>query len=446
MKTSLLLAHLALACALYAAPARAEDLMELLRLAVAEDPTLAQADAGKRATDQNVPIGRAALLPQATLQQQLVDTRGGTLDDRAGHLRERQLGGSVTQTLFNLSDLATLRQAKAEAAAGEEDLRGARLDLLMRLAQAYFDVLVAQDQLRTYDAYEDAYRRQYEQTSVRYEQGLSAEVDMNQAKAYWLSIKAQRIAVENALESSRQALARIVGRPPGTLAVLREDFPMQMPVPADADAWVAQAAQRSPAIGADAQTLRAAEHAVTAARGGHLPTLAASFSYGRTGQWYTRAASDPSYGRDEAAVGLTLSFPLYSGGRVHAQVRQALAQRDQAASALEGSRRQAEYEVRTYYKALEQGVAQVEAARLAMSAASDSVRAMQMGYEIGTQSLTNLVVAIGQLANTQSQYSSLRHQFVMDQLLLRQAAGVLAETDIEEINRWLQRAPVPAAP
>lgn len=438
MKTSVPLATLALACALAIRPAHAEDLLDLLRLAVAQDPTLAQADADKRATDQGVGIQRAALLPQASLQQSLTDTRGGTLEDGLGHQRERQLGGTLTQTLFSLPDIATLRQARAQAAAGEQTLRAARLDLYMRVAQAYFDVLVSRDNLKTYAAYEDAYRREYEQTRVRYQQGLSAEVDMNQAKAYWLNIKSQRIAVENAQQSAQQALAKIIGRVPGELASLREDFPMTMPVPADVEAWAAQAAQNNPLVGADAQGLRAAEHAVSAARGGHLPTLAAGFSYGKTGEWYTRSASDPSYGRAEKAIALTLNFPLYSGGLTQAQVRQALAQRDGAASQLEAARRQADYAVRTYYQALEQGVAQVEAAREAMQAASESVRSMQMGYEIGTQSLTNLVVAIGTLANTQSQYSSTRHQFVLNLLLLKQAAGVLAPSDLEEINRWLR--------
>jgi outer membrane protein len=437
MKTPLPLAALALACVLAVVPAHAEDLTDLLRLAVAQDPTLAQADATKRATDQEVGIERAALLPQANAQQSLTDTRGGTLDGTLGHQRERALGGTLTQTLFSLPDIATYRQARAQAAAGEETLREARLDLYMRVAQAYFDVLVAQDQLKTYDAYEDAYRREYEQTHTRYEQGLSAEVDMNQAKTYYLNIKSQRISVENALENARQALARIIGRPPGELAKLREDFPMSMPVPSDVEAWVAQASQNNPDIGADTHSLRAAEHAVSAARGGHLPTLAASLSYGKTGAWYTRAASDPSYGRSETAIGLTLNFPLFSGGLTQAQVRQALAQRDAAASQLEIAHRAADYDVRTYYKALEQGVTQVEAARQAMTAATDSVRSMQMGYEIGTQSLTNLVVAIGTLADTQSQYSNTRHQFVLNLLQLKQAAGVLAPTDLEEINRWL---------
>jgi outer membrane protein len=438
MKLSAPFATLALACALSISPARAEDLITLLQLAIDQDPTLAQADATKRATDQGVGIERAALLPQATLTQNLTDTHGGTLVGSLGHERERDLGATVTQTLFSLPDIAALREARATAAAGDETLRAARLDLYMRVAQAYFDVLVAQDQVKIYNAYEDAYRREYDQTRVRFEQGLSAEVDMNQAKAYYLNIKSERIGVANTLETARQALAKIIGRPPGQLATLREDFPMKMPSPANVEAWVAQAEQHNADIGADTHSLRAAEHAVTAARGGHLPTLTASFSYGKTGAWYTRAASDPSYARGEAAVGLALSFPLFSGGQVHAQVRQTLAQRDEAASTLEIARRQAYSDVRSDYKALEQGVEQVEAAHQATQAAANSVRSMQMGYEIGTQSLTNLVVAISILADTQNQYSNTRHQFVLNLLGLKQAAGVLAPSDLEEINRWLQ--------
>ncbi len=437
MKISPSLLALALVGILGTGSARAEDLMDMLRLAVANDPTLAEADASKRATNEGVPISRAALLPQASATQALTDTRGGDLDTQLGHSRQRDLSGTISQTLFNAADIASYREAKATAEAGEQTLQAARLDLYERVVETYFQVLVAQDNLKTYDAYEDAYRREYEQTRVRYEQQLSAEVDMNQAQAYYLSIKSQRISVINTLENARQALMKIIGRYPGTLATLREDFPMTMPEPDDADAWVALAKEHNPGISADRLSVRAAEHAISAARAGHLPTLSASFSYGRTGAWYTRSASDPSYGPREASLGLTLSVPLYSGGQTQAEVRQALAQRDGASSALEVTQRQAEYDVRTYYKALQQGVAQVEAAQQAMDAAQRSVKSMQIGYEIGTQSLTNLVVAIGTLADTQSQYSSVRHQFVLNLLGLKRAAGVLSTNDLEEINRWL---------
>lgn len=438
MKNTASLAAALLACIGIAPVAHAEDLLDLLHLALAQDQTLAQAEADKRSTDQAAPIARAALLPQAALSQTLTDTRGGELTTDQGHQRERTLSGSATQILFSLPDIASFRQARDEVVAGNETLRAARLDLYMRVTQAYFDVLIAQDQLKTYDAYEDAYRREYEQTQVRLEQGLSAEVDMNQAKAYWLNIKSQRISVANNLESAQQSLATIIGRTPGALATLREDFPMKMPVPSDVQAWIARALDNNPTTAADSASLRAAEHAVTAARGGHLPTLQASFSYGKTGQWYTRSASDPSYGPSEKAVGLTLNVPLFSGGLTQAQVRQALAQRDAAASELESQRRNADYQVRTNFKALQQGVAQVEAAQQAMQAASESVKSMQIGYEIGTQSLTNLVVAIGTLADTQSQYSSTRHQFVLNLLQLKQVAGVLTPEDLAEINRWLR--------
>lgn len=439
MKISTPFVALALACALGAAPARAEDLMEVFQQAVAHDPTLSTADATKRAGDQDVPIARAALLPQAALEHDLSETRGGTLDGTTqGRLRARELSGSLTQTVFGLADLASLKQAKASAAAGGETYRAALLNLYVRVAQAYLNVLVAQDELDTYSAYEDAYRREFEQTRTRFEQGLSAQVDKTQAEAYYQYIKSQRLGVENNLQQARQALAQITGRQPGELRKLREDFPMQLPVPADAEAWVVLAHAHNPSVQADDYSVRAAEHAVSAARAGHLPTLQASVDYSKSGSWYTRYPSDPSNGRGETVIGLTLSFPLFSGGATQAQVRQALAERDAAAGTLEGQRRQAEYDVRSYYQQLVQGVAQVEAARKAVEAARQSLQAMQAGYEIGTQNLTSLVVAIGTLADTQGQYSSVRHQFVLNALLLRQAAGVLEVKDLEEVNRWLQ--------
>jgi outer membrane protein len=418
---------------------QAEDLMDVLQQALANDPQLSAADASRRSSDQEVPIARAGLLPQATLEHSFSQTADGVRDvNQQGQQRTRQLIGSLTQSVFDLSTLATLRQAKASAAAGQEIYRAELLQLYVRAAQAYFNVLLMQDQLQTYNAYEDAYRRNYEQTNTRYAEGLSAQVDMNQAHAYYLLSKSQRISVENSLQQAQQALTQITAREPGELRKLREDFPMQLPVPADVQSWVAQALQLNPSVQSEGHALRAAEHAISAARAGHLPTLQANVGYSKSGSWYSGSPSDPSNAPGETVVGLTMNFPLFSGGAVRAQVRQAVADRDVAAGTLESERRQVEYDVRSYYQQLVQGVAQVEAARAAVQASQQSLQSMQVGYEIGTQDLTNLVLAIGNLADSQSQYTSVRHQYVLSLLLLKQAAGVLEVEDLQEVNRWLQ--------
>ncbi|MBH1493960.1 TolC family outer membrane protein [Stenotrophomonas maltophilia] len=416
--------------------AHAEDLMDTVSLAINADPTLAEATASTRSAEDAVKMQRAAMLPQVSLGMALEQRRGGDIDTRLGRQSTRDIEGTVTQPVIDVPGFLAVSQAKSDAAAAAATMRDARQDFYLRVATAYVSVLLATDSLDTYLANEDAYRRQYDQTRIRFDQQLSAEVDMNQAKAYYLSVQSQRIDAENALEQARQHLATITGSALGDLERLRSDYPLVLPEE-DLPRWLDTAASKNAGLAASERTLEAAETGIRAARSGHLPKLQLSYSYGKSSQWYELPAVASDQLRDASAIGLRLTVPLYSGGAVHAGVRKAIAERDVRASQLEAAQRQVKYEVSTYFRALRQGIAQVEASREAVGAAEASVKSMQMGYEIGTQNLTNLVVAIGALADSQGQYSRNRHEFVLNSLRLKRVAGTLSMQDLEELNRWL---------
>ncbi|OOG59829.1 TolC family outer membrane protein [Rhodanobacter sp. C03] len=430
-------------------PGHAEDLMDAYRQAVANDPVLSTADAARLVVAENVPQARSALLPQLSVGLGLEQIRGGSgsitssngniVDTgSSGYTRERDLSGVLSQPIINLAAIASLRAAQATRDSGDQTYQAALQNLYVRVSAAYFNVLVAQDNLDVYRSYEDAYKQEFNQSSTRFKNGLAMASDVSQSQAYYLYIKSQRITAQDTLKDAQRGLEQITGKPTGTLKKLREDLPMQAPVPAEAQAWVDAAMHSNPVILAAHYTVAADEHRVSAARAGHLPTLSATVQYGKFGSWSSAVPGAAAYGPGVTTIGLTLTVPIFSGGLTQSQVRQAIAQRDEDAGTLESQRRQAARDANNYFNLVVDGIDQVDAARTSVEAARKSLASMRAGYEIGTQSLTNVVFAIEQLANVQTEYTYVRHQFILNKLLLKQVAGTVDIHDLEDINRLLQ--------
>ncbi len=427
----------------------AEDLMDAYRQAIANDPVLGTADAARRVVAESVPQARSALLPQLSAGLGLSQIRGGSgsitssngnivSTGTAGYIRSRDLSVGLSQPIINLAAIADLRAAHAVRDAQDQTYRAALQNLYVRVAGAYFNVLVAQANLDVYRSYEDAYKQEFEQSSVRFKNQLATAAAVSQSQAYYLYIKSQRITVQDSLKDAKRGLEQITGQPVDHLKKLRDDLPMQPPTPDDASAWVDAAMHSNPAILAARYTVSADAHRISAARAGHLPTLSAGVQYGKFGSWSSAVPGSASYGPGVTTVGLTLTVPLFSGGFTQSQVRQALAQRDQDAGTLESQRRQAARDAHNYFNLVVDGIGQVDAARTSVEAARKSLASMRAGYEIGTQNLTNVVFAIQTLANVQSEYTVVRHQFILNKLLLKQAAGSVDIHDLEDINKLLE--------
>ncbi|MGH8156751.1 MAG: TolC family outer membrane protein [Rhodanobacter sp.] len=430
-------------------PGHAEDLMDTYRQAIANDPVLANADATRLVIAEQVPQARSALLPQlsAGLSLNQISGGSGTSTDSSGniisasaggHTRDRDLNGSLTQPIIDLASIANLRAAHSTVDSQEETYRAALQNLYVRVAAAYFNVLQAEDQLEINKAYEDAYKLEFDQTSARFKNGLSMEADVTQAQAFYLVIKSERISAQDALKDANRALEQITGKPTGTLKRLRDDLPMQLPTPNDAQAWADAAEQANPTILAGRYAVKADEHKVSAARAGHLPTLSAGVAYDKFGLWNNRMPGTSAYGPRTTTVGLTLTVPLFSGGLTQSQVRQAIHQRDADADTLESQRRQAVRDAHNYFNLVVDGIEQVQTGRDSVTAAEKSLASLKAGYEIGTQPLYYVVQAIQILAQSRFTYTTQRYQFLLNKLLLKQAAGSIDIHDLEDVNRLLQ--------
>ena len=442
---------LALALAAVSLPSHGEDLLDAYREARANDPVLAQADANRLSVGEGVPQARALLLPQINGSLSLSQTNGGTggrfqdpnnpnqflTSSQVGHSRTRNLSVDLSQTVFDFSKYANLKAAHSSANAQDELYQAALQNLFVRVTGAYFTVLTDEDLLANAKANEDAFKQQFEQADQRFKVGLSAITDVYQAKSFYEAAKATTIAAQNTLDNDREALSQITGKPTGNLKKLRDELPMNSPDPADPDAWVKQALINNPNLLAQKQNVAAAEHNITAARAGHLPTITANVSYGKSASWYENAAihsNTPS----QTTIGLTLNVPIFSGGLTQSRVRQSIYNRDAAQDSEEIERRQVKASTLNYYRSVLAGVSQVQSGKAAVESAQKALDATRAGFEVGTQTMVNVLLAIQTLTQAESTYSQSRHQLVLNRLLLKQSAGTASLGDMQAINALLQ--------
>lgn len=463
MYKSIKLALLALGLGGVAASTCAEDLMQIYQEARQADPTLAGADANKGASEAGVGIARAPLLPQlgASLGYSHSDSRSSSISPQptgngnyalvpvtgSSQSRSRTAQASLTQTLFNWGDISRLRGARAGASGANANYDAAVQDLIVRTASAYFAVLTADDQLTFAKSNEKALAKQLDQAEQRFKVGLSAITDVQQARANYDSARAQTIQTQNSLDNAREAVAQITGKDFGDLKKLRDDLPLDKPSPDNLQAWVDLALKQSPVLASSRFSLTAAQDNISVARSGHLPTLSASLVRTDTPTWGSggrsfgdsNLANIPGNGwSGDTTIGVILNVPLFTGGLVNAQVHQALFQRDAAQDQLELTRRTVIASTRNAYRAVLAGISEVEANKQAVLSAEKSLEATQAGFEVGTQTIVNVLLAQQAVFQAQSAYSLARHQFVISGLQLKQAAGEVSIKDVEAVNALLQ--------
>lgn len=435
---------LALALSVLPLAGHSEDLLDAYREARANDPVLSGAEATRLATGEGVTQARALLLPQLNgsygIQQQ---SAGSQLSNQTlagtGHSRTRNLSATLTQSVVDLSQWATLSAARSTARSQDATYDAAVQALYVRVTTAYFGVLTSQDALVFAKANEDAYKEAYDQADQRFKVGLSAVTDVYQAKSYYELAKAQTIAAQNTLNDSKEALTQITGKPVGDLKKLREDLPLTPPNPADPNAWVQSALQSNPTVQSSQYTVQAAEHDIDAARAGHLPTISASLSRGKDSTWLEHGNYNvPGNGAYGTTVGISMSIPIFSGGATQSRVRQSIYQRDEAQDTLESTRRQVVRDTLNYYRSVLAGISQVEANKASVDSGQKALEATRAGFDVGTQTMLNVLNAIQTLTQAESSYSQSRHQLVLDQLELKQSAGSIDVKDMELVNTMLQ--------
>ncbi|MEJ6003313.1 TolC family outer membrane protein [Paucibacter soli] len=422
----LLLALLA-ACAL-PGPAGAEDLLQVYAQARTADPLLAGAVARRGVQRELAAQAAAALLPQWSLSHSEIRYQGD-----GG--REQRSASSLKQVLLDLGKLEQWSAERSLVSAEEARVQAAEQALCARVASAYFGVLSAQAALRNAEANEAALAQQVQQAQKRFKAGLSAAVDVEQARTYHQLSRGASIQAQESLADARQALAEITGQQPGTLQALAADLQAQAPDPQAREAWVARALQANPALRAQDLTLQSSEQRIKAAGAAHLPTISLGVdSMRRQGSALVPADA----GRQLTQVGLQLNIPLFAGGATESAKRQAVYQRDAAREQLEAARRALVRETEGQYQAVRASMALLQSTEAAVQAANQALASTRAGQALGTRGMTDLLLAIQSQTAAQGAHEQARHRYVLATLLLQQAAGQLGEATLATVNQLLQ--------
>lgn len=421
--------------------AGAADLMETYELARQSDPQLAAAEANSLAIGQGVPIARAALLPQVNGSIGVTETRTdgelGSGEAFESDSRNRSWSVRLDQSIFDWGNYTSLNSARATRAQAEADYEVAVDSLLLRVSEAYFAVLTAEDALAFAEAEERAVGRQLEQAEQRFEVGLTAVTDVHEARARYDGARAAVINAGNALDDTREALAEITGQTDYNLLALRLNIPLDGPEPEALSEWEDVALRASPSLASRQFALQSAEHDIGTARSGHLPTIDGFVSRGESKLLSGEVGPFSTTGSEQTQFGVQLNVPIFSGFATRSRVKQNIYLRDAAQDQLEAQRRLLLRQTRNDFRAVVAGVSEVEARRQALISAQSALEATQAGFEVGTRTIVDVLLSQQQLFQAQRDYSNARHQFILNGLRLKQTTGVIEVADIQAVNALL---------
>ncbi|MFN7221911.1 MAG: TolC family outer membrane protein [Burkholderiales bacterium] len=438
MKNALLRTAIAGLFAASAFGASAADLMQIYRDAVSQDPVFASARAAYEAAKEGKPIARATILPSLTLTGNANrinsdSTLGGR--DSSSNYTSKAYSLTLTQPLFRMQSWLAVDQADLQVKQAEAVFADAKQSIVSRAAQAYFDVLLAQDNVALSGAQKKAVEESLAQAKRNFEVGTSTIVDTYEAQARFDLAVAREIADRNDLEVKKSALEHLIGKRAPALARLKENPELVPPSPADPDKWIAGAHEASPTVAQARAAFEIAAKEVSRTQAGHYPTLDLTGSYG-----YNNAPSSGiPFNSTTTNVGLVLSIPLYQGGGQQARVRQALSSRERAEQDLENAKRAVAQLVRTSYLGVTSGAAQVKAFEASLVSSKSSLDSTLLGKEVGVRTNVDVLNSQQQLFQTRRDLQQARYNTILAQLRLKAAAGRLTEDDLAEINRLLAR-------
>ena len=429
--------------------ALAVDLVGIYELAATNDPQLQAASFRRDATGENVTQARSALLP--SLSGSAGMSRGDTETDIAGigRVSENDIDTQtwsldLNQTIYDHANYKRLDLARGQVSRAEAVYQQAYQDFLVRVAGRYFDVLTAIDGVTFAEAEELALQRQFEQAEQRFEVGLTAVTDVHEARASYDNARARAIVARNRLEDAKEGLRELTGRYFDELDPLQEVLPLVEPNPASADEWVSIAMSNNPAVLAAQRAVDIADANARLQRSGHYPTLSLNASMGEftNGNYVLRDDLQNPIGTADLTVadttyGVRLNVPIYQGGYVSSATRQARYELSASQQDLDAQQRATLRATENAYRAVMAGIQQVEAFGQALVSAESALEATQAGFEVGTRTIVDVLIAEQRYFQAQRDNSTARHTYIVDHLRLKAAAGVLEESDLRKVNEIL---------
>jgi len=451
--------------------ATAENLLDIYERAIRQDPSLREAEANRLATLESKPQALSALLPQLTagggygyaqadgnsVISQVIQNPANPgdptdtitieipneFDQNATTLQWRV---DLRQSVFKWDQWVTLRRADKQVAQAEADFRAAGQDLMIRVATAYFNVLAAQDTLESEQAAKDAIARQLEQANKRFEVGLIAITDVQEAQSGYDQAVATEILAKRNLATSKESLREIIGEYPENLVSPKDEIPLISPTPAIEDEWVDMALQQNLNLLSSELGAQITRDNVSFQRSGHFPSLEIQGSYNgldstgdrentRSGNTLTSPTDNDRSGYD---ISLQLSVPIYSGGSVSSKTKQAVYEHRAARERFERTARQTERETRDAFLGVVSEIARVKALKQARASAQTALQATEAGFDVGTRTTVDVLDQRRKLFIADVNYARSRYDYIINVLRLKQAAGGLIVDDLAEVNSWLK--------
>ncbi|WP_394808792.1 TolC family outer membrane protein [Nitrosomonas sp.] len=416
---------------------QAADLMGIYQEALIQDPQYRSARAAYQAAEEKLPQGRAGFLPNitfsATRQVQEVETSfAGT-----NIIQNRGLVLSATQPLFRMQNIVIYQQSKIEVSKADAQFVVAAQDLILRVAQAYFDVLDAQIDVEVAEAQKKAILIQLEQAKRNFEVGVSTIVDTNEAQARHDLIISQEIAARNALEIKKRTLQGIIDRFPENLVGAKE-------IAADLtnlryssmDEWVRVAEEKNFALKIQQAAYEIAQQDVKKVWAQHYPTVDLVAQYSdQTG--VGGAITGRGIDLTSKSIGVQLNFPIFQGFSVQSQVREALALQNRALHDLENTRRNITLQIRQQYLNVTNGIAQVKALKQALISSQSQLDSTILGQKVGVRTEVDVLNVQQQLYSAKRDLAKAYHSYLMSRLRLSAEAGELDEDTLTQINAML---------
>ena len=425
------------------------NLLEVYNLAQKNDAQLAAAKATMKATQEVLPQSRAGLLPTIGLSANTQYTKGSSETSGADYDDNYNSYGwsaSVNQPLLKMNSWYAVDKAKAESAQAESVYANEQQQLILRVSEAYFNVLRAEDGLATAKVQEKAVKQQLDQARERFNVGLVAETDVLEAQAAYDNARVSRILGENQVSVAYEGLRTITNHDVTDIAKLEKEMPVTAPVPASSEEWVNQGVANNLSLKAAREGVDAAEEAVRASKANHAPTVDAfaSYSYNNSNSASAQApvqvdgTSLTTTGKGtQAVVGLQFNLPIYSGGATSSQVRQASYQVEQAQQTYDNNLRVTNSNIRNLFRTVNSDVERVDARCQGITSSESALQATRSGYEVGTRNITDVLDAQQKLFSATGDYLNARYDYIVNTLKLKQSAGTLSSEDLKELNSWM---------
>lgn len=433
---------LGMASALAAGSASGESLMEVYELARENDPQFQEDFFNRQATDERYYQARSALLPQISanvslseVSQDIKRSDNEVFGSGGSDYSTQVYGVSLTQSLYDYSRWAALGQARLEIQQAAAELEVARQDLLLRVAERYFDALALYETLGYLQAEKSAIRTNLDMTRARYQDGLAREIDLLDAEARFLQVEARELDVENRLQDALNGLAEVTGGLPTSLQVLDPGIGLSRPSPDSREEWTRLAVEQSPRLMAVGLSVDAASQETRVRRGGHFPTLDLSLNYNNDDTDGSLYGGGSEVETQTVRVGLEV--PIYRGGLVSSQVRES----EQRLSAQQAMRdrilRETDRRVQSSFQGILTAMAREEALSESLRASERIAESRQLGFDSGVTPMLDLLDAQRDLFLARSELANARYHYLVSVVQLKHAAGILTAEDLREIDTFL---------